>query len=170
MSDHAMPDPALYQTVSELIFREARLLDAQSWDDWLQLYCEDAVFWVPAFRMDGSLTENPKTELNMIYFEGRHHLEERIFRLRTEIALSSTPVPRTTHVVGGVMIDTASATGIEAVASWHVAWCNDVRGSHLRAGSYEYLLRREPDGLRIARKKVLLLDPTIDGYFDVYAV
>lgn len=165
-----MSEAALHRSVCELVFREARLLDAQAWDEWLGLYCEDAVFWVPAFRMDGSLTQNPKTELNMIYFEGRRHLEERIFRLRTEIALSSTPVPRTTHVVGGVMIDAVSEGEIGAFASWHVVWCNDVRGSQLRAGSYEYVLRRERDGLRIARKKVLLLDPTIDGYFDVYAV
>ena len=165
-----MIDVQLHAEVSALIFGEARLLDAQRWDDWLALYCTDAVFWVPAFRMDGCMTENPRTELNMMFIEGRTGLEARIFRLKTEIALSSTPVPRTSHLVGGVMIDGEDGGELRAYASWQVVWSNDVRGQQLRAGHYEYRLRRAADGLRIAMKKVMLLDSTIDGYFDVYAV
>lgn len=165
-----MIEAELYAQVCELIYREARLLDAHRWDEWLQLYCEDAIFWVPAFRMDNSYTTNPKTELNLIYFEGRRHLEERIFRINTEIALSSTPVPRTSHVVGTIMLDRISPQQVDAFANWQVQWCNDVRGSQVRTGSYEFQLRREATALRIARKKVLLLDPIIDGYFDVYAI
>ena len=165
-----MADPQLYTEVCDLIFREARLLDAQCWDDWLQLYCPDAVFWVPAFRMDGRHTEDPRAELNMMFIEGRTGLEARIFRLNTEIALSSTPVPRTSHLVSQVMVDSDDGKLVKAWASWQVMWANDVRGSQVRAGSYEYTLRRTADGLRIASKKILLLDRTIDGYFDVYAI
>lgn len=165
-----MTDPGINLQVCELIYREARLLDAQRWDEWLSLYCEDAVFWSPAFRMDGSFTEDPQTELNMIYIVGRASLGDRIFRVRTEIALSATPVPRTSHLVGQVMIDRDDGHTISAYASWQVTWATDVRGLSTRAGSYEFELRRESEGLRIARKKVLLLDPNVEGYFDVYSV
>jgi hypothetical protein len=57
-----------------------------------------------------------------------------------------------------------------AYASWQVIWTNDVRGQQVRAGSYAYRLRRTDKGLAIAQKKVLILDSTIDGYFDVYAI
>jgi benzoate/toluate 1,2-dioxygenase beta subunit len=165
-------DPVLLAEVSALIQGEARLLDKQSWDEWLALYCEDAVFWVPAFRMDGSLTENPATELSMIHIVGRANLGDRIFRVRTEIALSATPVPRTSHLVGQPLIERDDAGEVEASVAWQVVWSNDVRGQRLRAGTYHYTLRRDSGGqnLRIARKKVLLLDPVIDGYFDVYSV
>ena len=33
-----------------LLYREAALLDEGSWDDWLALFTEDAVFWMPAWR------------------------------------------------------------------------------------------------------------------------
>lgn len=163
-------DPRVYAQACELIYREARLLDAQRWDEWLALYCEDALFWVPAFRMDDSYTEDPASELNMIYIRSRGGLEDRIFRLRTEIALSATPVPRTSHLVGNVLVDADDGHEVSAHASWQVVWSNDVRGQQVRAGSYDYRLRRKGGDFRIARKKVLLLDPTIDGYFDVFAI
>lgn len=165
-----MIDLQLQAEVSDIVYREARLIDEQRWEEWIALYCEDAVFWVPAFRMDGSYTEDPKTELNMIYIDNRAGLEARIFRVNTEIALSSTPVPRTTHVVGGVLIDGDDGREVKAYASWQVVWTNDVRGQQVRAGSYAYRLRRADKGLAIAEKKILILDSTIDGYFDVYAI
>ena len=163
-------DPMLLAAVGALIQREASLLDVQRWDDWLALYCEDALFWVPAFRMDGTYTEDPATELNMIHIDGRAGLEDRIFRVRTEIALSATPVPRTSHLVGQPLIEADDGRHVLASASWQVAWSNDVRGARVRAGRYAYRLRRGGAGLLIAAKKVLLLDPVIDGYFDVYSV
>jgi 3-phenylpropionate/cinnamic acid dioxygenase small subunit len=165
-----MTDAALLSEVQELIYREARLLDAQRWADWSKLYADDAVFWVPAFRMDGSYTENPAEELNMIYIASRSGIEDRIYRLETEIALSSTPMPRTSHLVGMVTIDDADARKVKAFASWQVVWVNEVRGQVLRAGSYEYVLRRTAEGLRIAQKKILLVGTVIEGYFDFYAV
>ncbi len=165
-----MIDPTLVASVQDLIYREARLLDARRWQEWVSLYCPDAVFWVPAFRMDGSLTSDPSQELNLIYIAGRDGLEARIFRLETDISLSSTPAPATNHVVGMVMVDAVSQSEIEAFASWQLVWVNDVRGQQVRAGSYEYRLRRTGDDIRIAQKKVLLQNPQIDGYFDFFAV
>jgi 3-phenylpropionate/cinnamic acid dioxygenase small subunit len=163
-------DVALHAEVSELLFREARLLDAQRWDDWLELYCEDAVFWVPAFTMAGAYTEQPEAELNFIYMAGRSGLEERVFRLNTGISLSSTPLPRTRHMVGMVMVDGESGDTVLAFANCQVSVFTEIRGQQLRASSYEYRLRRTGDRLRIAQKKVLLLETVIDGYFDFYAI
>ena len=41
-------DTALRNRVEDLLFREAALLDEKKWQAWLQLYVEDAVFWMPA--------------------------------------------------------------------------------------------------------------------------
>jgi 3-phenylpropionate/cinnamic acid dioxygenase small subunit len=168
--ERTVVDVTLQAEVSELLFREARLLDAQRWTDWLELYCEDAVFWVPAFTMAGAYTERPERELNFIYMAGRSGLEERVFRLNTGISLSSTPLPRTRHMVGMVMVDGESGDTVQAFANCQVAVFTEIRGQQLRTSSYEYRLRRSGDGLRIAQKKVLLLETVIDGYFDFYAI
>jgi len=163
-------DPALHGEVAELLHLEARLLDAQAWTDWLDLYSEDAVFWVPAFTMAGGYTEAPDRELNLIYIAGRGGLEERVFRLNTGISLSSTPLPRTRHLVSTVMVDRAEGDTVQAFANCQCAAFTEIRGQQMRTGSYEYVLRRADGGLRIAQKKVLLLEAVIDGYFDFYAI
>lgn len=165
-----MADLELHGAVTDFLNREARLLDAQDWQAWLDLYCDDAVFWVPAFRMEGGYTENPQTELNLIYIEGRAGLEDRVFRLGTELSLASTPMPRTRHFLSLITIDRFSADTLDVYANWQAVWYGELRGQQIRAGSYEYALRRTPDGLRIAQKKILLLESAIDGYFDFYGI
>ena len=165
-----MTDPALHAEVAELLSREARLLDAQAWSDWVELYAEDAVFWVPAFTMDGGYTQHPDRELNLIYIAGRAGLEERVFRLNTGISLSSTPLPRTRHVLGTVMVDGQEGDVVTAFANCLCASFTEIRGQQMRASSYEYRLRRTSTGFVIALKKVLSLEAVIDGYFDFYAI
>ena len=60
-------DLELYAEVTAFLNREARLLDAQQWHDWLELYWEDAIFWAPATRMEGGYTNDPELELNFIF-------------------------------------------------------------------------------------------------------
>ena len=165
-----MFDAQLQAEVADFLYREARLLDRQKWSEWLALYAEDAVFWSPAPLMNGGHTSNPELELNYIYIVGRAGLEARIIRIETNSSMASTPPPRTCHLVAGVTIESATAQEIEAVASWQVASFSEERGRQLRSGSYAYCLRRAGSSFLIARKKILLLEHVVDGYFDVYSV
>jgi len=165
-----MFDAQLQAEVADFLYREARLLDQQRWKEWLDLYAEDAVFWVPAPRMSGGYTDDPELELNYIYILGRAGLEARIVRIETNSSMASTPPPRTCHLVTGVTIENATATEIRAAASWQVVSFSEQRGQQLRSGSYDYLLRRAGSSFLIARKKIVLVEHVIDGYFDVYAV
>jgi 3-phenylpropionate/cinnamic acid dioxygenase small subunit len=155
--------------VSALILDEARCIDQKRWDDWIALYTEDAVFWMPSWKDEGSTTSDPEFELNLIYLPNRQGLEDRIYRIDSGDSFASVPLDRTTHVVGGVLVTGESAAGIEAHASWIVHTYGS-RVSTTRSGSYEYLLRRTPEGLRIARKKIVMIDDRLEGAVDVYHV
>ncbi len=63
-------DDALKRDVSELIYREATFLDRRRWEDWLGLYTQDAVYWVPSWKNEEETTDNPETQLNLIYLNG----------------------------------------------------------------------------------------------------
>lgn len=156
--------------VIALIDLEAHLLDRQRWQDWLSLYCEDCVFWVPAFTMEGDYTDDPQGELNLVYLSGRAGLEERVYRLDTDLSLASTPLPRTRHFVTNIMIEKVDRDEIHAVANAQTAWFTELRGQQQRAATYEYILRQTGEGLRIRQKKILLLESVIDGYFDFYGI
>lgn len=165
-----MFDAQLRAEVADFLYREARLLDQQKWSEWLDLYAEDAVFWAPAPVMSGGYTANPELELNYFYIVGRAGLEARIVRIETNSSMASTPPPRTCHLVAGVTIEEANAQEIGAAASWHVTSFSEQRGQQLRSGSYAYRLRRAGSSFVIARKKIVLLELVVDGYFDVYLV
>jgi 3-phenylpropionate/cinnamic acid dioxygenase small subunit len=156
--------------VQDVIYREARLLDAQDWTGWLDLYCEDAVFWAPAVNMAGNYTTDPQTELNFIYIEGRAGLEARVFRVKSGGSLASNPLPRTRHLVTTVMVDEEGPHNVRASATFQVVSFSEARGQQLRSGSYEYVLRKRNGGLQIAHKKILLLEYKVDGYFDFFSI
>ena len=165
-----MFDAQLQAEIADFLYREARLLDQRNWLQWLELYAEDAVFWVPAPLMTGGYTSKPELELNYIYIVGRSGLEARIVRIETNNSIASTPPPPTCHLVTGVTVEEANAKEIRAAASCQVVSFSEQRGQQLRSGSYEYLLRRIGASFVVARKKILLLEHVIDGYFDIYSI
>lgn len=165
-----MADRVPTAAVEELLYREARLLDAQKWDEWLDLYCEDAVFWVPAVTMAGTHTTEAEQSLNFIYIDGRVGLQARAFRVAGGGSLASNPLPRTRHLISGVMVDADGPDELRAFANAQaVAFC-EARGQQILTSSYEYILRKQDGGLRIAQKKILLLEYVVDGYFDFYTI
>ena len=91
--------------VSELIFWEATLLDRRRWEEWIELYTEDAVFWVPSWVDEENTTDDPETQLNLMYFRSRSGIEDRVFRIESRDSYASLPLDRTVHLVGNVLID-----------------------------------------------------------------
>ena len=159
-------DPA----VTTLIYDEALKIDAKAWDEWLALYTEDAVFWMPAWKSELETTNDPDIQLNLIYIKGRQGLADRVFRLRSGESFASVPLERTTHVVGNVLIRAANDDAIEAVANWIVHTYNSRGATTTRSGRYDYTIKRVESGLRIARKKITMIDDRLEGPVDVYHV
>ena len=155
----------------ELVHREARFLDEQRWDEWLALYLEDCEYWMPAWKADGTLTSNPKTELSHIYYASRAGLEDRVVRIRSGKSAASTPMPRTAHIVGSVLALESPDDRLRLASTWvcHV-YSPRSRESHAFFGRAEHeLVARESDW-RIAKKKILLQNDYIPTMLDVYCV
>ena len=47
-----------YDAVRDFLYREARYLDDRQWDEWLELYAQDATFWMPSWDDNDELTED----------------------------------------------------------------------------------------------------------------
>ncbi len=154
----------------ELLAREGRCLDTRQWDAWLDLYTEDAVFWVPAWKSEAEPTEDPDRELSLIYYEDREWLRDRAWRNTSGLAVAATPLWRTAHAVSNVLLEEPAREGeAEVRASWSVHCFNPATlEQHVYFGLYEITLRRTGAEWRIARKKVLLLNDYIPTVLDVY--
>ena len=80
-----------YDNVCAFLYREARYLDDRDWDSWLALYDKNVTFWMPSWDDDGELTEDPQSQISLIYYSRRAGLEDRIFRIRTERSSATIP-------------------------------------------------------------------------------
>lgn len=164
-----MSAPTIDAAVSALVYREALLLDEKSWQQWLELYVEDALFWMPAWQNETTTTTDPDSQLNLLYLRQRANLEDRVFRIESGDSFASVPLDRTAHIVSGVLVLSESNGEIEAAANW-LCHVYGIRGAFTRAGRYDYRLRRTAQGLRIVRKKITMIDDKLEGPIDIYHV
>ena len=162
-------DAALTAEVTELLNREAYFLDRRQWHDWLGLYADDAIYWVPAFASDDEMTSDPDNDVSLMYMD-RPGLEARVFRIEDGDSMANEPLPWTAHLVSNVLIGHHDDDAIEASATWLVHAYTRLRGAVTRGGLYEYGLRRTGNGLKITRKKIMLFDDRIVGPIDIYNI
>lgn len=159
------------EQAAELLYREAWLLDAKRWDDWLSLYADDAIYWAPAMVGDEGWTDDPDRDVSLMYMD-RTGLEARIFRIEGGDSYATDPMPHTAHLVTNVLVHGEKEGLVIVTASWLVHSYLRVRGATTRGGLYEYALRPsgDGDGLRIVRKKIFIHDDRIVGPLDIYNV
>ena len=160
-------ESALKQEVAELVYREATLLDRRRWEEWIDLYTPDAVYWVPSWRSEEETTDDPETQLNMIYLRNRGGLEDRVFRIESRDSYASVPLDRTVHLVGNVVVGDANGETVAATANC-IVHTYGKKGGMTRGSLYDYVLRRVDGALKIAKKKIVFIDDRLEGPIDVY--
>lgn len=108
-----MSEDDYLKIATRVLFTEARLLDQKKFRDWVKLYADDAIFWVPAWKDEYETTSNPNRELSMIYHENSYGLSDRIDRIQSRKSITAMPLPRTVHSYTNIMVDAASTDSIE---------------------------------------------------------
>ena len=153
------------------LYREALLLDRLDFDPWLALYTSDCLFWMPAWRDDGTQTDDPDRELSLIYYRGRRNLEDRVQRIRSGFSVASAVMPRVAHMVGGVQVQ-AVQDGIVRLDSSFITNVHDVRSrnSHAYFGRYEHELILEDGIWKISQKIIRLMNDVVPTMLDVYGI
>ncbi|HET8672432.1 MAG TPA: aromatic-ring-hydroxylating dioxygenase subunit beta [Thermoleophilaceae bacterium] len=84
--------------VAAFLYHEADLLDSRRYEEWLGLYTDDAIYWIP----QGDDADH--VHQVSIAYDDHRRLHERVLRLGSGFAFSQDPPSRTCHVVGNVRI------------------------------------------------------------------
>ena len=129
------------------VLHEARLLDERRFSEWLALFAEDGIYWVPT-RPDQT---SPQAALSLFY-EPKPLLAMRVARLERPDMHVQTPASRTLHHVSAVQAADLEVHSALVVAEWRAG------ESRWFAGRVRHRLRREAEGLRIVLKRVDLID------------
>src|SRR5712691_10282158 len=80
--------------IVRFVKHEARLLDDRRFEEWYELFTDDAHYWVPAVHGQ----TDPKLQ-NSLAYEDKLLLRLRIERLKSPLAYSQKPASRCLHVL-----------------------------------------------------------------------
>ncbi|WP_111430975.1 benzoate 1,2-dioxygenase small subunit [Rhodobacteraceae bacterium DSL-40] len=158
-----------YSTICAFLYREARLLDDRQWDEWLTCYAPDASYWMPAWDDNDQTTEDPQSEISLIYYPNREGLEDRVFRIKTERSGASTPEPRTSHAVLNVEVIAERGGEVDVRYNFHTL-NHRYKTTDQFFGTMFVTLRQTENGPVIAAKKIVLKNDYIRQVIDVYHV
>lgn len=143
--------------VEEFLFHEARLLDERRFEEWLELFTEDGLYWVP-----GAPDQESPLDALSLFYEDKSLLDVRIRQIRHPRYYAQAPHTRTRHVIGNVELEAAEGPSDEKREIWVRAGfvMLEYRDDHRRVfgGDVRHQLRRTEAGLRIAFKRVDLVD------------
>lgn len=159
----------LLRVATELLYREAEFIDQRRWEQWLDLFTEDANYWIPCWDDDGALIDDPAAEVSLIYYSSRKGLEDRVRRITSGLAPALVAMPRTCHQITNVRLRETEAEAMEVASNWIVHWFSHGE-TNAFFGFYDHRLRRVGGNWKISRKKITVLNDVIPGLLDVFNV
>ena len=149
-------------SVEQFLYHEARLLDTQQLEAWLELFTDDATYWVPLER-----NQKDPLETSSIIHDDRMLLELRVKQARHPRAHARQPLARTVHQVGNVMVSEESADEVTVNSTLQLVEFRSEK-QRLYGALVGHRLRRAGDSFRIAHKRVELVNS--EGELDGVAV
>ncbi len=154
--------------IEDFLYYEARLLDDRKFEEWLECYSEDAEYWMPSWDVDGTLTQDPQSEISLIYYPNRGGLEDRVFRIRTErSSATSIPEPRTGHNLSNLEVLERREGEVDVRFNWITYYFRYNTTDHY-FGTTWVTLDVTGETPKIAKKKVVLKNDYIHHVVDIY--
>lgn len=152
--------PELQHEIEQFLYHEADLLDSGDFHGWLALFAEDVHYWMPT-RYNRTRRERDREfggPGDIAHFDDDlGSLRMRVKRLDTGMAWAEDPPSRTRHLVTNVRI--VPRDGGEELDVKSNFFCYRTRletDENRFVGQREDVLRRTPEGWRIARRRILL--------------
>ena len=88
------------ESLEIFLIRETRLLDERRFREWMDLFTEDGIYWVPAAPGQ----ESPHDRASLFY-DDRQLMKTRVERLEHPLIHVQTPPSQTVHLLANVLLD-----------------------------------------------------------------
>jgi benzoate/toluate 1,2-dioxygenase beta subunit len=157
------------QDIAAFLYREARLLDDEAWDEWLECYHPDARFWMPSWDDDGKLVTDPQREISLIFYPDRSGLEDRVFRIKTERSSATIPDTRTSHNIANIELESQDGMVATVRFNWHTL-SHRYKTDFSYFGMSRYVIDFTGERPQILNKYVVLKNDYIHQVIDVYHI
>jgi 3-phenylpropionate/cinnamic acid dioxygenase small subunit len=139
------------QKLQQFVYREARLLDLRRYEDWISLFADKLVYWVPNTHATHRLQR-----ASAINFDDRRRLLDRIAYTATGVQCAQIPPSRTCRAVTNIEAWRAGHEAVE-IRSNVTIW-EHRRETNCFAGVQAFRLLRDAGGYLIETRIVDLVD------------
>jgi benzoate/toluate 1,2-dioxygenase beta subunit len=137
--------------VERFLALEARLMDEHRYKDWLALWCEECLYWIPCNEDD----IDPRRHVSIIH-DDRERLAQRVERLASGGVLAQDPPPKMRRVIGNIESE-ESGSDLTVSSNFILALARG-ESQQIWAGQTIHVLARRADSFAIRRKTVLLIN------------
>lgn len=141
------------QDIIDFIYTEARLIDEQKFKEWLALFSDDCIYWMP---LEFGQTEEHLT--TSLMHEDKLLLTVRVERLHGERTFSQKPRSRCHHLLQRPEILSIEGDTVTTKTAFHYTESR-LDEQFFLVGWAEHTLRQTDDGFQIVRKQVNLINP-----------
>jgi 3-phenylpropionate/cinnamic acid dioxygenase small subunit len=150
---------ALWFGLMQFYIQEAWLLDERKFMDWLDLFTEDVLYFMP--RRKNVLRRELHRELTplgdlAVLEEDKRYLEMRVARLDTGMAWAEDPPSRTRHLIGNLQATPRDNGEVEARTAFLVYRSHLETDAQLLSGCREDVLRKVDGAWKVARRTIIL--------------
>jgi dibenzofuran dioxygenase beta subunit len=150
----------LYREVEAFLYTEARLLDDNHFDKWLNCFANDVRYWMPVRERVQERTDvTTMPDVFALFDDDKKSLELRVLRIRTGHAHAEVPLSVTQRQITNVIvkqIDDGYPPNSPFVVYSNFIVYQERRGLHgvTFFGRREDMLRAMSDGFEIASRKI----------------
>jgi 3-phenylpropionate/cinnamic acid dioxygenase small subunit len=149
----------LWLELMQFYIREAWLLDERKLKEWLDLFTEDVLYFMPRRknvpRREAQRELTPLGDLAILE-EDKRYLEMRVARLDTGMAWAEDPPSRTRHLIGNLEATLLKNGEVEARTAFLVYRSHLETDHQLLSGCREDVLRKVNDAWKVARRTIVL--------------
>src|SRR5260221_7402624 len=167
-----MRNEDLIREVEQFLYREARLLDARRFHDWLELFTDDVRYW-----MTGRSNRYPKSSKAITILDPDRYVEDdltredqlalldetketlaaRVARLDTGMAWAEDPPSRTRHLLTNIEVEPGASDSELTVYSNFIVYRSRAETEQdFYVGARQDVLRRVDGAWKIASRKLVL--------------
>lgn len=149
--------------VSQLLYREAHLLDSGLFKEWLELLARDLRYWAPARAEVPRAEEAANEHIRLPLFdETKDTLALRIKRLNTGLAWSEIPPTRTRRFISNITVNMDESGLIHVRSNFMLFKSRSFTDETILVGCREDRWSRS-DGWLLKERKILLDHRTVEN-------